>query len=59
MNTWAPVGGTFGEELGGVALLKEVFPWGCDLRVQKPKTFPASPICLLVVDEDVGSQLVL
>ena len=59
LNTWSPVGETVREGLGGVALLEEVCHWGRALKLQRPLSFPANLLCLVVVSQDVRSQLLL
>lgn len=55
LNAWSLFGGTIGEELGGVALLEEVY----HLRLHSPHhsqislSLPSS-LCLLVVDHRVS-----
>ena len=59
LNTWSLVGEIVWKELGGAVLLEEVCHWGWTLRFQKLTPFPVSCLCLMFIDQDVSSQLLL
>lgn len=42
-----------------MALLEEMDHWEWDLRFQKPKPFSVRSLCLVLLDQDVNSQLQL
>lgn len=50
--TWFPVSG-----LGGVPMLEEVWHWKFTLKFPKPMPFSVSSLCLLLVDQEVSSQV--
>lgn len=53
------VGGTVCEELGCVALLKELCQWRQTLRFQKLMTFPVIFLYLVLVDKNESLRLLL
>lgn len=58
-NIWFSAGLTIRERLEGMVLLEEVCHWERTLRLLKLMPFPVNSLCLLLVDKDVRSQLLL
>lgn len=52
LDTWSPVGG-----LGGMVLLKEVCHCRCALKLSKDSFHSQLTLCLLLLNQDVCSQL--
>lgn len=57
LNACSPVGIAGWEALGGMVFLEQVYHRGHALKFQKPMPATDTSFCLVVVSEDVSSQL--
>ena len=56
LNTWFPLGRSVWEVLRDMDSLEEACHWGWALWFQRPRPFPFSYLCHVLVDQEVSSQ---